>query len=108
MRAGAVIVYVAVLVGVVLMADAGIGKAYLVWEAASFCLGWVSGSQRAVLLPFIAIPLAVPFGHAKGWTGDDHLPLCTEVLVAAPVQAAIVFVGFGGRGLLKRFRAPRR
>lgn len=108
MRAGALIVYGAVLVGVLVMADAGTDKAYLVWEAASFCLGWISRYSPSVLLPFIAIPIAVPFGYAKGWTGDDHLLLWTEVLLAAPIQAAIVFAGFGGRGVFERFRASRR
>jgi hypothetical protein len=107
MRAGALIVYVAVLVGVVVMADAGIGKTYLVWEAASFCVGWISRYPPSALLPFLAIPLAVPFGYAKGWTGDDHLLLWAEVLVAAPIQAAIVFAGFCGRGIFEGFRMSR-
>ena len=107
MRAGAVIVYVAILVEVLLMADAGISKAYLVWEAASLGVGWVSRYPWSVLLPFLAIPIAVPFGYPDGSTGGDPLPLWSEVLLAASVQAPIVFVGFGGRGLFERFRASR-
>jgi hypothetical protein len=107
MRAGALIVYGAVLVGVVVMADAGISKAFLVWEAASFCLGWISRSPPSVLLPFLAIPIAVPFGYSESRTGADPLLLWSEVLLAAPIQAAIVFAGLGGRGLFERFRASR-
>jgi len=106
MRVGAAIVYVAVMVAVLVMADAGIGKAYLVWEAASFCVGWVSRYPPSALLPFLAIPIAVPFGYPESRTGGDHLLLWSEVLLAAPVQAPIVFTGVGGRGLFERFRVP--
>lgn len=59
-------------------------------------------------LPFLAVPIAVPFGYPDRWTGGDPLVLWPEVLLAAPVQAPIVFVGFGGRGLFESFRASRR
>jgi hypothetical protein len=61
-----------------------------------------------VLLPFIAIPIAVPFGYPDRWAGGDRLLLWSEVLLAAPIQAAIVFAGFCGQGLFERFRASRR
>jgi hypothetical protein len=107
MRTGAVIVYVAVMVGVILMADAGISKAYLVWEAASFGVGWISRYPWSVLLPFLAIPIAAPFGYPDRWTGGDPLLLWSEVLLAALIQAPIVFAGFGGRGIFERFRGAR-
>jgi hypothetical protein len=107
MRVGAAIVYVAILVGVVVMADAGISEALFVWLAASFCVGWISRYPWSVLLPFLAIPIAVPFGYPDRWTGGDPLLLWSEVLLAAPIQAAIVFAGFGGRRLFERFRVSR-
>jgi hypothetical protein len=73
MKASALIVYSAVLVGVLVMADADIDKAYLVWEAASFCVGWVSRYPPSALLPFIAIPIAVPFGYPARWTDGNPL-----------------------------------
>ena len=104
MRVGAVIVYVAVLVGVVVMADAGISKAYFVWEAASFC---VDGSR--VIRPRCSCPSSQFRSRADPdrWTGGDPLLLWSEVLLAAPIQAALVFAGLGWRGPFERFRASR-
>jgi DNA-binding transcriptional ArsR family regulator len=107
MRVGATIVYVAVMVGVVVMANAGITEAVLVWAAASFCVGWISRNPWSALLPLLAIPIAVPFGYPDKWTGGDPLLLWSEVLLAASIQAVIVFAGFGGRRLIERFRASR-
>jgi hypothetical protein len=93
MKVGVVIAYIASLVGVVVMADAGLSKAFLVWEAASFGVGWISRYPRSVLLPFLAIPIAVPFGYPDRWTGGDPLLLWSEVLLAAPIQAPIASAG---------------
>lgn len=107
-RAGAAIIYVAILIGVVVMFNAGISEALFAWTAASFCLGWIARYSWSALLPLLAIPIAVPFGYPDRWTGGDPLVLWAELLLAAPIQAAVVFAGFGARHLFECFRASSR
>lgn len=106
-RAGAAILYVAVMVGVVVLANAGTSGALLIWSAASICLGWLTRRPRLAFLPFLAIAIAVPFGYPDEWRGGDPLILWTEALAAAPVQAAFVIAGSWGRGRYERFSASR-
>jgi hypothetical protein len=75
MRAGAAILYVAVMLGVVVLFNADIGEPFLIWSAASFCLGWITRYPWSAFLPLLASPIAVPFGYADGWTGGDPLLL---------------------------------
>jgi hypothetical protein len=91
------------MVGVVVMFNAGISKALFIWAAASFCVGWISRWRWSTPLPLLAIPIAVPFGYPDKWTGGDPLVLWAEVLLAVPIQVAIVFAGFYGRRLFERF-----
>lgn len=105
MRTRAAILYVAVMLGGVVLLNAGIDDALLIWSAASFCLGWITRYPWFAFLPLLAGPMAVPFGYADGSTDGDPLFLGAEVLLAAPIQGAIVMAGFGGRLLYDRFRA---
>jgi hypothetical protein len=107
MRVGAATLYVAVMFGVVVLFNVGVWEALLIWSAASFCLGWITRYPWLAFLPLLASAIAVPFGYADKLTGGDPLLLWVEVLLAAPIQGAIVIAGFGGRLLYERFRMSR-
>jgi hypothetical protein len=105
-------IYVAVMVGVIIAWNANAdsagtafsGTAFLVWSVASALCGWIIRHPLAMLLPLLAIPLAAPFGYAEQWLGSDA-PLISLVMVfEAPIQVAIVGIGFGGRLLYERGR----
>jgi hypothetical protein len=107
MRVGAATLYIAVMLGVVALFNADIGEAFVIWSAASFCLGWITRSPWSALLPFLASPIAVPFGYQQVWMGSDPSLLWVGLLLLAPVQGAIVILAFGGRRLYKRCRVSR-
>lgn len=107
LRLGASVLYVAVLVGVVILANAGVGGALVVWSATSLGLGWLTRRPWSALLPFLAVAIAVPFGYPDESNGGDPLILWAGALVAAPVQAAFVAAGAWGRCRYERTRVPR-
>lgn len=107
MRVAVVGIYVAFLVGmiVVLNADAGNGgTALLVWTVASFALGWLARQPLVAILPLLVIPIAVPFGYADEWVGSDAPLLYLGVAFQAPIQAVVVALGFGGRVFFESVR----
>jgi len=111
MRIGAATLYVAIVLGLIALADSGVRETDLMWLIASLCLGWVTRSPWFALVPLIAVPIAVPFGYPDEWSqswGHDPLPLWFGILVAVPVLAALVLAGVGGRRLFERSRAARR
>jgi hypothetical protein len=95
------------MLGVVVLANVGIGAALPIWAAASFCLGWVTRYPWFAFLPFLAGPLAGPFGYPNVSTEGDPLLLWSEALLIAPVLAVIVISGSGGRLLYERHRTSR-
>jgi hypothetical protein len=107
MRAAAATFYVLVMLGVVVLFNAGFVEAQLIWLVASFCLGWMARDPWLAFLPLLASPIAMPFGYADEGTLGDPLMLWSEVLLAAPIQGAFVIAGFSGHLLYERFRASR-
>lgn len=107
-RVAAAILFVGLLPGVVALADAGNDLALPLWLATALCLGWITRSPWSVLLPFLAIPIAVPFGYPEDYPGHDPLPLWFGVLMGAPLQALVVALGVGGRYMYERTRMFRR
>jgi hypothetical protein len=64
---GLIGVYLAALVAGILMFNANAENNWVVvgiWSAASVVLGWSLARWSAAFLPFVAIPIAVPFGYA--------------------------------------------
>lgn len=101
----AAVLYAVVTVALLALADAGNGAVIAIWLVAPFCIGWIARSPWMALLPFLAVPIAVPFGYPQEWSsGHDPLPLWSGALLAAPIQAATVIVGVGCRSLYERLR----
>jgi hypothetical protein len=100
MRGAAVVTYIAVMVGVTVAvndnAENGM-TALLFWSASSLLLGWIARHPMAILLPLLAIPIAVPFGSAEKWLGSDAPSVVVGMLFQAPAQVVLVVLGFGGR-----------
>jgi len=108
MRVAIIGTYVAVLLGIVVAvnADAANGNtALLVWSVASLALGWTIRHPLTMILPFLAIPIAAPFGYAEEWQGSDAPLLYLGMAFQAPAQALVVSLGFGGRVFFERVRA---
>lgn len=64
---GRIALIIAYLIGMVvavfmLNADGSSESAFAIWMAASVLLGWGTGNPMFAILPFLAIPLAIPFG----------------------------------------------
>ncbi len=108
MRVAIIGTYVAILLGMVVAvnADAANGNtALLVWSVASLVLGWTIRHPLTMILPFLAIPIAVPFGYAEEWQGSDAPLLYLGMAFQAPFQALVVSLGLGGRVFFERVRA---
>lgn len=112
MQVAVIGIYVAIVVVVVVAWNANAdsagtafsGTAFLVWSAASLALGWIVRHPLAVLLPLIAIPIAVPFGYAEEWLGSDAPLVSIAMAFEAPIQVVVAGLGFGGRLLYERSR----
>jgi hypothetical protein len=99
--------YLGVVVGVMVLFNAGFAEAQFLWLAASFVLGWVTRNPWLTLLPLLAVPIAAPFGYADTYVQGDPMPIWAEVAFWAPVHALTVLVACGGRGLYERRRGSR-
>lgn len=108
MRVAAVSVYAVIILGTVVLLNAGIGVGVLVWSVASLCLGWTTRSPWLAFLPFLAGPIAAPFGYPDEWVGRTPLPLWFAVLWVGVFQAAFVIVGIRTRHLYERFHVSHR
>jgi hypothetical protein len=89
MRAAAVAIYVAVIVGgiVAVNENAENGRtAFVAWAVASLLIGWIARHPLAILLPLLAIPIAVPFGSANEWLGSDAPSIPVGMAFEAPLQ----------------------
>lgn len=97
--------YLGVVAGVMALFNAGFADAQFMWLAASFILGWSTGNRWLALLPFLAVPIAMPFGYANTSMQGDPMTIWAEVAFWAPVHALIVLVGSWTRGVYDRRRA---
>lgn len=107
MRGAAVAIYVAVMVGGIVAVNDNAENgtaAFLVWSAASLLLGWLVRHPIVILLPLLAVPIAVPFGYADKWLGSDAPLVWIGMAFEAPVQAVVVALGLGGRLLYERLQ----
>ena len=108
MKRTAAFIYVAVMLGAITLIDNGMGAGgSLVWATGSLCVGWVTRWPWLALLPFLAIPIAAPFGYPDEWVGRTPLPLWFALLWNVPIQSAILLAGLWGRRLYEQFRAAR-
>lgn len=103
-RVVAAVLYVGILPGILALAHTeNDDVALYLWLVASSGLGLITHTPWWALLPFLAVPMAVPFGYSEGWSGHDPLPLWLGTLFFASVQAAMVPLVVGSRYLCKRF-----
>jgi len=108
MRVAAVAIYVAVMVGCIAAVNDNTEngwEAFLAWSAASLLLGWVVRHPLAIVLPLLAIPIAVPFGTAEKWAGSDAPSLLAAMLFWAPLQMVLVALAFGAGLRYERHRS---
>jgi hypothetical protein len=75
----------------------------------ALAVGWVTGSagwrglRLWILLPWIVVPLALPFGDAnKATGGDDLLPVALLAVFPAVIAMLFMLLGAGARGLHDR------
>ena len=78
-----------------------------IWSASSLALGLTTRSGLAVLLPLIAIPIALPFGYADQWLGSDAPLVWWFAFVGGVLQVAIVLVAIAGRALYHRMHSSQ-
>ena len=64
--------------------------AIAVWWVASVLLGWASRTPALALLAFLAIPIAIPFGHANEHLGSDAPWVPLFAAAGAVVSALLI------------------
>jgi hypothetical protein len=67
-------------------------------------VGFAVGRNWAVLLPLIAVAIAVPLGYPSANRGEP-LPIWLALLYFLPFAIALVAIGIGARRLYERGRA---
>jgi hypothetical protein len=77
--------------------------------AAAITLGWGAGggikTWISVLIPWLLIPLALPFGHTNQFTGgDDRHAVALLAVAPALFSMLLVLLGVGARSLYERRR----
>jgi hypothetical protein len=88
---------------------------FYVLAAAAILLGWGTGDLgwRGVplwmLLPWILVPLGLPFGDVNAATGgDDLLPVAMIAAFPALASVVLMLVAAGARSLYERHRRRAR
>jgi hypothetical protein len=77
--------------------------------AASLALGWGTGSGWGVVLAWLLIPLALPFGDTNRFTGGDGTDaMALLALAAAVVSTVLILAAAGARILYNRRLANGR
>ena len=77
--------------------------------AASLALGWGTGSGWGVVLAWLLIPLALPFGDTNRFTGGDGTDAVVLLaLAAAAVSTVLILAAAGARVLYNRHQANGR
>lgn len=111
LRLAFVIVYlVAMGIGVILI-DAGTdleGWGALIWAVASVALGLGTGRFSFVLLAFLAVPFAVPFGYPNNYEFSEPLPTWFSMVFLSVYSAGLILLSvLANRGvqLYRRRRA---
>jgi hypothetical protein len=78
--------------------------AFAIWAIASLVLGWALARWKMALLPLLALPIALPFGHANRWLGSDRVASLCRCKFArgsgsrGSVYAAVTSSGIGWSG----------
>ena len=87
---------------------------FLVLACVALALGWTTGAAGWrglaiwLLLPWILIPLAIPFGDTNKFTGgDDTDPVTTLMIAPALFSMVLILVAAGARSLYERRRRGR-
>jgi hypothetical protein len=87
------------------------GIPFLVVVAAAIALGWGTGDAGWhglwlwILLPWILVPLGLPFGTTNQFTGGDDLsPVALMALTPALISMLLMLLAAGARSLYERHR----
>jgi hypothetical protein len=102
--------YAAVLVvGVVLLnADAQNGWIVVItWYLGAGVVGWWLGRWKAVLLPFLSVPIAIPFGYPDAYLGGEPFPVWFSAAGAAAIAMLLIMLVTGARKQYDRRRPER-
>ncbi len=80
-----------------------------IMAAAALALGWGTGSGWGVVVAWLLVPLALPFGHTNQVVGGDHTdPVILLAVVSTVISTVLILVAAGARVLYNRHRSDRR
>jgi hypothetical protein len=108
-KLAAIVAYLGVMLSTIVLFNADAENsllAFSVWSAGSLALGWITGSMAAVVVPLLAIPIALPFGYADQWLGSDAPLVGWFAVVGGAIQIAVVFIAVIARMLYERVHSP--
>jgi hypothetical protein len=100
---------VALVVGVVLL-NADAQNSWIVvitWYLGAVVVGWRLGRWEAALLPFLSVPIAIPFGYPDAYVGGEPFPVWFSAAGATAVAMLLIMLATGARMQYVRPRPER-
>jgi hypothetical protein len=80
-----------------------------IMAAAALALGWGTGSGWGVVVAWLLVPLALPFGDSNQFVGGDHTdPVVLLAVVSTAISTVLILGAAGARVLYNRHRAYGR
>jgi hypothetical protein len=70
-------------------------------------LGWGTGNGWGAVVAWLLIPLALPFGDANRFAGDETEAMVLLAVESAAISTVLIFAAAGARVLYNRHRLSR-